>query len=122
MQSLYLQRIMKKNAAKDYKKTKPKQTQFPKCQKMNANAFSQKDYENETAFRPKKTNPNKPNFKRDSKGYYLFVRVQRIQRFIIRRLPIRSSLYVFTGYPFIILKEKLQLYFAQSQRICDYRQ
>ncbi len=30
---------------------------------MNANAFSQKDYENETTFRPKKTNPNKPNFK-----------------------------------------------------------
>jgi len=32
---------------------------------MNINAFSQKDYENETAFRPKKTNPkqtqNKPN-------------------------------------------------------------
>jgi hypothetical protein len=28
---------------------------------MNVNAFLQKDYENETAFRPKKTNPNKPN-------------------------------------------------------------
>ena len=25
--------------------------------KMNVNAFLQKDYENETAFRPKKTNP-----------------------------------------------------------------
>ncbi len=55
---------MKKNAAKGYKKTKPKQTQFPKCQKMNANAFSQKDYENDTAFRHKKTNPNKPNFRK----------------------------------------------------------
>ena len=32
---------------------------------MNANAFSQKDYENETTLRPKKTNPNKPNFKPD---------------------------------------------------------
>ncbi len=31
---------------------------------MNANAFSQKDYENYTSHRPKKTNPNKPNFKR----------------------------------------------------------
>ncbi len=41
-----------------------KQTQFPKKPKMNANAFLQKDYENETTFRPKKTNPNKPNFKR----------------------------------------------------------
>jgi len=30
MQSVYLQRIMKKNAAKGYEKTKPKQTQFPK--------------------------------------------------------------------------------------------
>jgi len=29
MQSVYLQRIMKKNAAKGYEKTKPKQTQFP---------------------------------------------------------------------------------------------
>ena len=28
---------------------------------MNANAFSQKDYENETALRSKKTNPNKAN-------------------------------------------------------------
>jgi len=32
MQSLYLQRITKKNAANDYGKTKPKQTQFPKSQ------------------------------------------------------------------------------------------
>ena len=30
--------------------------------KMNANVFVAKDYENETAYRPKKTNPNKPNF------------------------------------------------------------
>jgi len=30
MQSLYLQGIMKKNAAKGYEKTNPKQTQFPK--------------------------------------------------------------------------------------------
>jgi hypothetical protein len=28
---------------------------------MNANLYVTKDYENETAFRPKKTNPNKPN-------------------------------------------------------------
>jgi len=33
MQSVYLERIMKKNAAKGYEKTKPKQTQFPKSQK-----------------------------------------------------------------------------------------
>ncbi len=31
-QSVYLQRIMKKNADKGHEKTKPKQTQFPKSQ------------------------------------------------------------------------------------------
>ncbi len=29
---------------------------------MNVNLYVIEDYENETAFRPKKTNPNKPNF------------------------------------------------------------
>jgi hypothetical protein len=29
---------------------------------MNANLYVIEDYENETAFRPKKANPNKPNF------------------------------------------------------------
>ena len=52
---------MKKNAAKGYEKTKPKTNPISEMAKMNANAFSQKDYENETALRPKKTNPNKPN-------------------------------------------------------------
>jgi len=28
---------------------------------MNVNVYVIEDYENETAFRPKKTNPNKPN-------------------------------------------------------------
>jgi len=37
MQSVYLQRIMKKNAAKGYKKTNPKQTQFkPKTNPIKA--------------------------------------------------------------------------------------
>ncbi len=31
---------------------------------MNVNLYVIEDYENKTAFRPKKTNPNKPNFKR----------------------------------------------------------
>jgi len=31
---------------------------------MNANVYLIEDYENETTLRPKKTNPNKPNFKR----------------------------------------------------------
>ncbi len=30
--------------------------------KMNVNAFLQKDYENETALRPKKTNPKQSQF------------------------------------------------------------
>jgi hypothetical protein len=52
---------MKKNAAKGYEKTNPIQTQFLQRPKMNVNAFLQKDYENETTFRLKKTNPNKAN-------------------------------------------------------------
>jgi len=38
--------------------------------KMNVNLYVIEDYENETAFRPKKTNPNKPNFRfANSAGY-----------------------------------------------------
>ncbi len=64
MQSVYLQRIMNKNAAKGYKKTKPKQTQFKKEPKMNANVYVIEDYENETAFRPKKQTQTNPISKR----------------------------------------------------------
>ena len=59
MQSVYLQRIMKKYAAKGYEKTNPKQTQLPKCQKMNANVFTTNDYENETTFKLEQNKPNK---------------------------------------------------------------
>jgi len=38
-------------------KNKAKTNPISETAKMNANAFSQKDYENETALRPKKTNP-----------------------------------------------------------------
>ncbi len=31
---------------------------------MNVNLYIIEDYENETAFRPKKTNPNKPNLRK----------------------------------------------------------
>ncbi len=48
--------------------TNPKQTQFPKSQKMNVNAFSQKDYENETTFRPQKNKPNSNPIKPISKA------------------------------------------------------
>jgi len=35
---------------------------------MNVNSFLQKDYENKTTFRPKKTNPNKANFTYPQRG------------------------------------------------------
>ncbi len=41
---------------------KPNSNPIYETPKMNANAFSQKDYENETAFRPKKTNPKQTQF------------------------------------------------------------
>jgi len=50
MQSLYLQRIMKKNAAKGYVKTKPKQTQFPQRVKNDANCVFTKDYEEKCGY------------------------------------------------------------------------
>ena len=42
MQGVYLQRIMKKNAAKGYEKTKPKQTQFPQSQKRTQTLLQQR--------------------------------------------------------------------------------
>ncbi len=39
-----------------------KQTQFLQMPKMDVNVYVIEDYENETALRPKKTNPNKANF------------------------------------------------------------
>jgi len=54
MQSVYLQSIMKKNAAKGYEKNKAKTNPISEMAKMNANAFSQKDYENDNVFRLQK--------------------------------------------------------------------
>jgi hypothetical protein len=39
---------------------KPKRSQFPKGQKMNVNVYYSVGYNKITAFRRKKTNPNKP--------------------------------------------------------------
>jgi len=58
---------------KDYRKNddflvrinKPNSNPISVKPKMSANLYVIEDYENETAFRPKKTNPNKPNFKPD---------------------------------------------------------
>jgi hypothetical protein len=43
---------------------KPNLVRRRRIPKMNVNLYVIKDYENETAFRPKKTNPNKPNLVR----------------------------------------------------------
>jgi len=59
MQSVYLQRIMKKNAAKGYEKTKPKQTQFTKSaneRKLLCNKGLQK--KDNFAVRKNKPNSN----------------------------------------------------------------
>jgi len=58
MQSVYLQRIMKKNADSGYKKTKPIQSQFLQRPKMNANVFVTKDYRKKDAFAVRKNKPN----------------------------------------------------------------
>jgi hypothetical protein len=62
---------------KDYRKkddfivriNKPNLVRRRRIAKMSANAFSQKDYENKTAFRPQKNKPNsnpiKPNFRQE---------------------------------------------------------
>ena len=54
MQSVYVQRIMKKNADTSYEKTNPKQTQF----KPNQSQFKP----NQSQFKPN-SNPIKANFK-----------------------------------------------------------
>jgi len=58
---------------KDYRKkddflvriNKPNSNPIPEKPKMNVNAFLQKDYENEPPSGPKKTNPNKANFRKN---------------------------------------------------------
>ena len=57
---------------KDYRKkddfavriNKPNSNPISERPKMNANVFVTKDYVNDSAHRPKKTNPNKANLKR----------------------------------------------------------
>ena len=62
MQSVYLQRNMKKNAAKGHKKTKPKQTQFSKRLKMNLSFYSTEDYENKHNWTISQNKPNQTQF------------------------------------------------------------
>jgi len=60
MQSVYLQRIMKKNAYKGYEKTKPKQTQFPKVPKITQTLFHKRIMKMNHLQAPKKQSQNKP--------------------------------------------------------------
>ncbi len=48
------------------RKAKPNSNPISKKSKMNVNLYIIEDYENKRLCRPKKTNPNKPNFKPDS--------------------------------------------------------
>ncbi len=54
---------MKKNAAKGYEKTNPKQTQFPKWPKRTQISLSQRIMKMNHLQAPKKQSQNKPNFK-----------------------------------------------------------
>jgi len=66
MQSVYLQRIMKKNADKGYEKTKPKQTQFPKVPKRTQTLFYKRIMKM-NHLRLRKNKPNSPpNFEKIS--------------------------------------------------------
>jgi len=60
MQSMYLQRIMKKNAAKGYEKTKPKQTQLPKVPKRTQISLSQRIMKMNHLKAPKKQTQTNP--------------------------------------------------------------
>ncbi len=60
MQSVYLQRIMKKNADMGYEKTKPKQTQFPQSQKRTQTLVQQRIMKMKPPTGPKKQTQSKP--------------------------------------------------------------
>ena len=61
MQSVYLQRIMKKIADMCYEKTKPIQTQFPQRVKFMQSLYLQRIMKINADMGSEKTNPNKPN-------------------------------------------------------------
>ena len=60
---------MKKNAAKGYEKTKPKQTQSPQRVKMMQSVYLQRIMKNNADMGYEKANPIKPNFKRRAKTH-----------------------------------------------------
>ncbi len=68
---------------------KPKTNPIFLRTKTNATLFVAKDYENETAFRPKKTNPNEPNFKSPNwRARSNLLKISRLEARILRCLEI----------------------------------
>jgi hypothetical protein len=61
MKSVYLQRIMKKNAAKGYEKTNPKQTQFTKSSNERK-LLCNKGLQKKNDFAVQKHKPNQSQF------------------------------------------------------------
>ena len=54
---------------------------------MNANLYVIEDYENETTFRPKKTNPNKANFFKGQNELKIACRkIRPHQKYIIQNI------------------------------------
>ena len=66
--SLTLTKDYRKNDDLSVRINKPNSNPISENPKMNANLYIIEDYENETAHRPKKTNPNKPNFTYPQRG------------------------------------------------------
>jgi len=75
MQSVYLQRVMKKNADMGYEKTKPKQTQFPQSQKRTQTLLQQRIMKMKPPSGSEKQTQSKPILERMNvnfcaAGYY----------------------------------------------------
>ncbi len=65
MQSVYLQRIMKKNTVKGYKKTKPKQTQFKKSPNEYKLTYNKGLQKKRRFHSPNKQTQFKANFRQE---------------------------------------------------------
>ena len=68
MQSVYLERIMKKNAAKGYEKTNPIQTQLPKRIKLIQGVYLQRIMKKNAAKGYEKTKPKQTQLLKSQNG------------------------------------------------------
>jgi hypothetical protein len=98
---------------KDYRKNddfvvrinKPNSNPISVKPKMNVNAFSQKDYENKTAFRPKKTNPIQTQFQTRKNGKNLDSGLSLIFLLTIFNMPSKRQRF---GFPYLYLRLPVQ--------------